>query len=87
MSWLDSTHNLLFAPIAYVLLLRPQLAVAIDRWHGAYGPAVGEWLRAVGELEALAALATFAFEHPADPFPELVDEAAGVRRRRARATR
>ena len=75
-SWLDSTHNLLFGPIAYVLLLRPQLAVAIDRWHGAYGPAVGEWLRAVGELEAFAALATFAFERPADPFPELVDEAA-----------
>ena len=73
-SWLDSTHNLLFGPIAYVLLLRPQLAVAIDRWHGAYGPAVGEWLRAVGELEAFAALATFAFERPADPFPELVDE-------------
>jgi hypothetical protein len=75
-SWLDSTHNLLFGPIAYVLLLRPQLAIAIDRWHGAYGPAVGEWLRAVGELEAFAALATFAFERPADPFPELVDEAA-----------
>jgi DNA mismatch repair ATPase MutS len=75
-SWLDSTHNLLFGPIAYVLLLRPQLAVAIDRWHGAYGPAVGEWLRAVGELEAFAALATFAYERPADPFPELVDEGA-----------
>jgi hypothetical protein len=75
-SWLDSTHNLLFGPIAYVLLLRPQLAVAIDRWHGAYGPAVGEWLRAVGELEAFAAIATFAFERPADLFPELVDEGA-----------
>ena len=75
-SWLDSTHNLLFGPIAYVLLLRPQLAVAIDRWHAAYGPAVGEWLRAVGELEAFAALATFAFERPADVFPELADEGA-----------
>ena len=75
-SWLDSTHNLLFGPFAYVLLLRPQLAVAIDRWHGAYGPAVEEWLRAVGEIEAFAALSTFAFERPADPFPELVDEGA-----------
>ena len=75
-SWLDSTHNLLFGPIAYVLLLRQQLAVAIDRWHGAYGPAVGEWLRAVGEIEAFAAISTFAFERPADLFPELVDEGA-----------
>jgi MutS domain V len=73
-SWLDSTHNLLFAPIAYVLLLRPQLAVAIDRWHAAYGGAVAEWLREVGELEAFSALATYAYERPGDPFPELADE-------------
>src|SRR5262249_22371431 len=30
-SWLDSTHNLMFAPVAYILLLRPQLAIAIAR--------------------------------------------------------
>jgi hypothetical protein len=70
-SWVDSTHNMMFAPIAYLLLLKPQLAVAIDRWHKKYGPAVVEWLRVVGEIEALAALGTYAFEHPADPFPEL----------------
>ena len=73
-SWLDSTHNLMFAPIAAALLLRPQLALAIDRWHAAYGPAVAEWLRAVGDVEALLALATFAYERPEDPFPELIDE-------------
>jgi len=73
-SWLDSTHNLMFAPIAFVLLVRPQLAIAIDRWHAAYGSAVGEWLRAVGDFEALVALATFAYEHPDDPFPDLADE-------------
>jgi len=73
-SWLDSTHNMLFAPIAFVLLLRQQLAIAIDRWHEACGPAVAEWLRAVGEVEALSALATYAYERPEDPFPELVDE-------------
>ena len=73
-SWLDSTQNMIFAPIAFVLLLRQQLAIAIDRWHAAYGPAVAEWLRAVGDVEALAALATFAYERPDDPFPDLVDE-------------
>ena len=75
-SWLDSTHNMMFAPIAFILLLRPQLAIAIDCWHAAYGPAVAEWLRAVGDIEALSALATFAYERPADPFPDLVDEGA-----------
>jgi hypothetical protein len=73
-SWVDSTHNLMFAPIAFVLLVRPQLAIAIDRWHAAYGSAVGEWLRVVGEFEALVALATFAYERPDDPFPDLADE-------------
>jgi hypothetical protein len=73
-SWLDSTHNMMFAPIAFVLLLRPQLAIAIDRWHAAYGSAVGQWLVAIGEVEALVAIATLAYERPGDPFPELADE-------------
>ena len=72
-SWLDSTHNLLFAPFAHALLVRQQLAISIARWHQAYGPAVAEWLRAVGEVEAFAALATYAYERTDDPFPELVD--------------
>jgi len=75
-SWLDSTHNLLFAPFAFVLLVREQLAIAIARWHDAYGAAVADWLRAVGEVEAFSALATYAYERPDDPFPELVDAPA-----------
>jgi hypothetical protein len=73
-SWLDSTHNMLFGPIAYVLLLRPQLAVAIDRWHRAYGPAVAAWLRAAGEVEAFGSISTFAYERPDAPFPDLADQ-------------
>jgi DNA mismatch repair ATPase MutS len=72
-SWLDSTRNQIFGPIAAALLLRSQLAVAIDRWHGHWGHSVSEWLRIVGELEALAALATYHYEHPADPFPTLME--------------
>ena len=72
-SWLDSTHNLLFAPFAFVLLVRQQLAIAIARWQEAYGRAIDEWLRAVGEIEAFISLATYAYERPDDPFPELVE--------------
>jgi MutS-like protein len=75
-SWLDSTHNLMFAPFAYVLLVRQQLAIAIARWHRTYGPAIEQWLRAIGEAEAFAALATYAYERPDDPFPELADGGA-----------
>jgi hypothetical protein len=80
-SWLDSTHNMLFAPIAFVLLVRQQLAIAIARWHEMYGPAVAEWLRAVGELEAFSALATYAYERPDDPFPELVESSPALSER------
>ena len=69
----SSTHNLLFSPFTTALLLPDQLAIAIDRWHARHGPAVGDWLRAIGELEALSAISTYAYEHPADPFPEIVD--------------
>ena len=67
----SAMHNLLFSPFTAALLVPDQLAIAIDRWHAAHGHAVEAWLRAVGELEALAALATYAYEHPADPFPVL----------------
>ncbi len=70
-SALDSTHNLLFAPFAAVLLVRSQAAAAIDRWHAAHGRSLSIWLRAVGELEALASFATYAYEHPGDPFPDV----------------
>jgi hypothetical protein len=72
-SMLDSCRNQMFLPIAMLFLVRSQLIVAIDRWHAAHGPAIATWLSAVGEIEALSALATYAFEHPADPFPTLVE--------------
>jgi hypothetical protein len=75
-AWHDSTHNpyLQLTLIAYLLLIRGQAAVAIDRWHAAHRGGLALWLRAVGELEALASLATHAFEHPGDSFPTVEDE-------------
>jgi DNA mismatch repair ATPase MutS len=73
-SILDSTLNPLFSPFGALVLVRSQMAVAIDRWHAAHGPALSSWLKAVGELEALGSFATFAYEHPHDPFPTLVAE-------------
>ena len=70
----SSTHNLLFAPFTAALLVPDQLVIAIDRWHAAHRHAVDGWLRAVGEIEAFSALATYAYERHADPFPALVPE-------------
>ncbi|HEU4795534.1 MAG TPA: hypothetical protein VFT02_07880 [Pyrinomonadaceae bacterium] len=68
---LDSRRNFIFAPFAAILLWPLQMAISIERWRQKTGPAVGRWLAAVGEFEALNSLACYAYEHPHDPFPEL----------------
>ncbi len=72
-SVLDWRRNQLFAPIALLLLWRVQVAFALAAWRRRSGAAVARWLDALGELEALADLAGYAFEHPADPFPEIAE--------------
>ena len=37
------------------------------------GGKIGRWLEIVGQFEALCSLASFAFEGPNDPFPEIVE--------------
>ena len=51
-----------------------QLAFAVEAWRKSTGPQVQRWLDAVGELEALCSLAGYAYEHPANPVPELSEE-------------
>jgi hypothetical protein len=70
---LDSSRNMFFAPIALLLLWPLQCAMAIEEWRKHSGPAVGKWLSAVGEFEALNSFAAYSFEHPNDPFPEVTD--------------
>jgi len=70
----DSQHNLFFAPLAFLLLWRLHLAFAIESWRRAHGGAIARWLDQVGEIEALAALSSHSYEHPADPFPEVREE-------------
>ena len=73
-SVLDSfSDNLFFIPIGRVLLVHDQLLLAIERWRQVHGASMDAWLRAAGEIEAMTALASYAYERLADPFPELVD--------------
>ena len=48
-----------------------QIAIGIERWRAKYGHQIARWLEALAELEALNSLASYAYEHPDDPFPEL----------------
>ena len=66
-------HNMIFAPIAAVLLWGLQCAAAVEAWRARHGQEVAGWLQSAGELEALASLATCHFGRPDDPFPELAE--------------
>ena len=72
-TWLDAARNQFFAPIASLLLWRTNFAFAIERWRRRRGAVVLRSIAAVGEIEALSSLASFAFEHPAFAMPEIVD--------------
>jgi len=66
----DSRHNWFVRLFDVPLLYSVQLAFALERWRRRYGSKIDTWLTVVGEMETLASLGSYAFEHPADPFPE-----------------
>lgn len=70
---LASRRNVMFAPLAAALLWATQLAFRVERWRARHGRQVPEWLDALGEFDALAALAGYAAEHPDTVFPLLED--------------
>ncbi|MEM9459330.1 MAG: DNA mismatch repair protein MutS [Myxococcota bacterium] len=75
LGWAEAARSQLFAPVAFLLLWSLHFSLAIERWRQRHGPAIERWLAALGELEALAALSAYAYEHPDDPFPELCEGA------------
>lgn len=68
---LTSRQNQIFGPLSVLLFWATHLAWAIDRWRARAGRHVGGWFEALGDVEALAALATFAAEHPDAVYPEV----------------
>jgi hypothetical protein len=70
---LDSQRNIVFMPVAALLLWPAQIGFAMQRWRAENGARIASWIGAVGEFEALNALAGYAYEHPDDPFPEFVE--------------
>jgi len=59
-------------PLAGLFLQAPQVAWAVEAWRRNSGSALARWLTAVGDFEALVALATYSFENPEDIFPDIV---------------
>ena len=72
--YLDSQRNAFFAPLGLMLMWGIHFTLSIEQWRRQAGAKIPRWLDAVSEFEALSSLAGYAYDHPQDPFPELVDE-------------
>ena len=74
--WADSRHNVFLRLSEIPLLFTPQVAYAAESWRKSHGKQLRDWVDAVGEMEALLSIAGYSYEHPADPFAELVEDGA-----------
>lgn len=69
----EAPRNAFFAPFAIILMWPLHAARMLEAWRIQWGPHLSDWTDALGELEALLSIATYAFECPDDPFPGLVE--------------
>jgi hypothetical protein len=75
----DWQHNLFFLIFSLPFMWGTHVAWAIEAWRHTHGQHLRLWIDAVGELEAFSSLSAYRFEHPDDPFPEIVDRPASER--------
>lgn len=68
----QSRGNLFVALVAPLLLWDVHTIAFLQRWQRTHRDSVRRWFEALGELEALHALATYTYEHADDAWPELI---------------
>jgi hypothetical protein len=71
--WIDAHHSLIGHLLELPLLYSIQTAFVAESWRKRHGTRMRSAVAIVGEIEALLSLATYSYEHPADPFPEFVE--------------
>lgn len=72
---LDLRNNqLLYVILEGSMFFQLHQIVRIERWKARYGKYLMGWLEAVGELDALCSLGTFAYNHPAYTYPVIAAE-------------
>ena len=75
-AYLESRRNPGMRLVDVVTFWSAQCVFQAEKWQQEFGPHIRGWLTAVGEFEALTALAGYAFEHPADVLSEFVERGA-----------
>jgi len=74
--FLEQRRNpfLLWFGLDFFLFYTVQWMFRVEAWRSQFGPAIRGWLATIGQMEALAAISGYAYEHPGDVWPEIVDE-------------
>ena len=72
---LDLRNNLiLYAILEGSMFWQLRQMLRIERWRQEHGTHLLQWLEALGKLDALCALGTFAFNHPGYTYPTITDK-------------
>ena len=71
-----SRDNMFLRVIDLGVLYTVQVGFWAEAWRRRHGAVVRRWLEVTGQMEALISLATYSYEHPADPFPEFTTDQA-----------
>jgi MutS domain V len=71
-AWYESNDNWFVKLLNPFVFWTPHCVIAIEAWRARHGAAVREWLAVTGEVEALNALAVYAYEHPTDTYPQFI---------------
>lgn len=75
-TWLDAYENWVVKVLNLFVFWAPLWVLAVEAWRDHYGAKVVAWISIVGEIEALASLGNYSYEHPEDIFPDFVKTGA-----------
>lgn len=70
-----SSSGMLYLPVQLLTLWDSHVLRRVDAWRTTVGPHVSDWFDALGRIDALAALAALAHDHPDWPFPGIGEDA------------
>jgi ABC-type multidrug transport system fused ATPase/permease subunit len=71
--WLESNDNWFVKIFDPFIFYFPHCVMAINAWRARHGAAIRDWLSVTGEVEALTSFALYAYEHPTDTFPQMLE--------------
>ncbi len=74
LEFLVSRRHLALQAIDPFVFWSLQWTLSIEAWRRNFGITIRDWLAALGEIESLLDLASYAYEHPRDVFPVFTTE-------------